>query len=311
MWYSQVNFGFGVRLTPSMLDHHGMPNYYQGIVLALSQELKLKGSILQDKPHEVEVHQELYGSSITLFGTLADYSKPAHDNIVVPQRSCSMTLMGHREEAVGGDGEEAFPSSRDCVLVSTKLGDFEVAIQKEGSIHVNEMPDEKKAVLEDSVVSSSLTQAPSGCCAGVVGLFLPFSWEKISGGAHLQEARVITSTAALLGARRSYKGRSKRDNLQRFNSWSHTAGNSAEAASESDEIKRMCKVKKGFPSLPTAICEMRNALVMRNSSRSPPRKSLRIGWLIGSIGRVARHVQALDNLCILTIIGIFISNLHG
>ena len=27
MWYSQVNFGFGVRLTSSMLDDHGMPNY--------------------------------------------------------------------------------------------------------------------------------------------------------------------------------------------------------------------------------------------------------------------------------------------
>lgn len=302
MWHSQLNFGFGVRLTPSMLDNHAMSRYYEGVVLALSQALQLNDTAAS--ANEVCEPKQFCGKYCGSFDSLLE-SGDTNRQINIT-KSCSISMSGIGTNMVSLCRH--LPESNECHCLSTFEAGLEEAFQKcnRTQAPIDVANKKKKAKLAMLTGRSQALMKRLGCCAGVVNLFLPFTWERLSAGARLQEMQKVHVASKMVSSS-IRESCSRPPVLRRLHSWSHSLLKPVMECETEQAFKRN---RGSSILLHASTCEMQSVLT-KSVLQSSPKRHLRIGWLIGSIGRVVRHLQALDNLCIFTIVSIFFNNLHG
>lgn len=333
MWHSQLNFGFGVKLTATMLENHAISSYYEGVVLALSRVLQLNDTAASSggaSPCSLgEPKLEFVQSQIIIDSYLASEEDCIPRGIT---RACKIPLTDSEIKRIHDYlnlecSSLILNGSKDCkpkqqasrVRECHCFPSLELEALRSSSVLVHERNTCSCAALVDSINNvKKATVLPRilagrrrafmkrlGCCAAVLKLFVPFSWERISTGARLEAMETVCLTSKM---RNTSFGENCQSVLLKLHPWNHFTKLGLDVVEV--ETDQSFNTGRCFSLSLQNTCEVSNVLI-KQASRSVSRRRFRFGWLIGAIGRVARHLRALDNLCIFTFVRIVLNNLHG
>lgn len=334
MWHSQLNFGLGVKLTASMLENHAMSSYYESVVLVLSQMLLLndteecldqapsfslanskfhrghsQGSIIDSlnsakcfdlweracKSPSFAGHGTMTGPSVECLSFNLDCSRENKPRVQTSHLHRCHCYSSFELEAVN-KGSKLVPDHSSCAALLTCANDL-----RKSTVLLRSCKAQSAQML---ACTGRALMKHLGCCATVLKLFVPFSWDRLSTGARLQEVQTVYVASKMVS--KSFRENScSQSVLNKLHEWNHFLKPGANFPEF--ETEPIVSGVRCLPSSVHATCEMSKVLI-KQPSEPVSRRGFKIGWFIGTIGRLARHLRVLDNLCILTFVRIFLSN---
>eukprot|EP00249_Psilotum_nudum_P025344 c29716_g1_i1 orf=317-2224(-) len=335
MWNSQLNFALGMSFDASMIEHHAISSYYNGVIQTLSQMVvrhnkanSLDRTLSAEFASILPRNGRERSLSVEELGSDANSNMQIYENPNVLCCSSNLTSIdGITCDDGNGVSKGASPTGSSGSYSVSKL---DSAMEDSTFLSENHstctLPSSSKGdTAHGTALRSELSKSENartlfgkrenfirrlGCCAAALRQFIPFTWENVLSGFHLQEVQAVYLGSAMLRDL-GYSNQCSQSALVKLPAPLFPVDNSdSKPAVEHLEFETESILLSNKDSPAHATCEVEKVII-KQSLKKMPQKHFKLGWIIGAIGRVARHLRVLDNLCIFTFIGMILSNLHG
>lgn len=276
-WHSQLNFAFGSGFDVTMIEEHMLDCYHDGIVRAFSQ---------------VRVTRELAGAAAALGAPPSPaWSEPApapsrpsegaKDGVIV------VRMMPH-----DGDSGGCEVQVKSMLLPSSQVGNLAADGGAVGS--------EKWVVRSEEMAGKNLA-APLNRAKSLAS----FGRQGIGGDckficAH-NHSRKLERSLTMMARSTSCSSSSSSLVLPVKTSTSERRQDGVISTRNDGSSKHRCRA-----------CQCLHMYMnVKGSCRQVTKNFFNFGWILGTVGRVARHLKILDNLCALTFIRFVVGNILG